>query len=80
MLTDGQTDARTDDRQIVITIAHHEHSSGELKGQSVETNGASLVFSKRGYSWIISTYCFDNTLNHSSDASVINLFRYINNV
>ena len=27
MLTDG----RTDDRQNVITIAHLEHSSGELK-------------------------------------------------
>ena len=28
--TDGCTDGRTDDRQKVITIAHPEHSSGEL--------------------------------------------------
>ena len=31
MLTDGCTDARTDDGQKVITIAHPEQSSGELK-------------------------------------------------
>ena len=31
MLTDGQTDGWTDDGQKVITIAHPEHSSGELK-------------------------------------------------
>ena len=31
MLTDGRTDARTDDRRKVITIAHPEQSSGELK-------------------------------------------------
>ena len=29
--TDGRTDARTDDGRKVITIAHPEHSSGELK-------------------------------------------------
>ena len=29
--TDGRTHARTDDRRKVITIAHPEHSSGELK-------------------------------------------------
>ena len=29
--TTGQTDGRTDDGQKVITIAHPEHSSGELK-------------------------------------------------
>ena len=28
--TDGRTDARTDDGRKVITIAHHEQSSGEL--------------------------------------------------
>ena len=31
MLTDGHTDARTDDGQKVIIIAQPEHSSGELK-------------------------------------------------
>ena len=31
MLTDGRTDGRTDDRRKVITIAHPEQSSGELK-------------------------------------------------
>ena len=31
MLTDGRTDSRTDDGQKVITIAHLEQSSGELK-------------------------------------------------
>ena len=30
MLTDGHTDERTDGRKV-ITIAHPEHSSGELK-------------------------------------------------
>ena len=29
--TTRQTDRQTDDRQKVITIAHPEHSSGELK-------------------------------------------------
>ena len=29
--TDRRTDGRTDDGRKVITIAHHEHSSGELK-------------------------------------------------
>ena len=37
MLTDGCTDGRTHDRRTdgrkVITIAHPEHSSGELKKQ-----------------------------------------------
>ena len=31
MLTDGRTDGQTDDGRKVITIAHPEHSSGELK-------------------------------------------------
>ena len=31
MLMDGRTEARTDDRRKVITIAHPEQSSGELK-------------------------------------------------
>ena len=31
MLTDGRMDEGSDDRQKVITIAHPEHSSGELK-------------------------------------------------
>ena len=31
MLTDGHTHARTDDGRKVITIAHPEQSSGELK-------------------------------------------------
>ena len=31
MLTDGRTDGRTDDGRKVITIAHPEQSSGELK-------------------------------------------------
>ena len=31
MLMDEWTDARMDDRQKVITIAHPEHSSGEQK-------------------------------------------------
>ena len=34
MLTDGRTDGRTDDGRKVITIAHPEHSSGELKKKS----------------------------------------------
>ena len=33
MLTDGRTDGRTDDGRKVITIAHPEQSSGELKIQ-----------------------------------------------
>ena len=31
MLTDRHTDGRTDDGRKVVTIAHPEHSSGELK-------------------------------------------------
>ena len=31
MLTDGRTDGSTDDGRKVITIAHPEQSSGELK-------------------------------------------------
>ena len=31
MLTDGRTDGRMDDGRKVITIAHPEQSSGELK-------------------------------------------------
>ena len=31
MLTNGRTHGRTDDGQKVITIAHPEHISGELK-------------------------------------------------
>ena len=31
MFTDGRTDTGTDDRQKVISTAHPEHSSGELK-------------------------------------------------
>ena len=31
MLTDGRTDGQTDDGRKVITIAHPEQSSGELK-------------------------------------------------
>ena len=31
MLTDGRMDGRTDDGRKVITIAHPEQSSGELK-------------------------------------------------
>ena len=31
MLMDGRTDGRTDDGRKVITIAHPEQSSGELK-------------------------------------------------
>ena len=31
MLTDGWRHGRTDDGRKVMTIAHHEHSSGELK-------------------------------------------------
>ena len=31
MLTDGRTHGRTDDGRKVITIAHPEQSSGELK-------------------------------------------------
>ena len=34
MLTDGRTDGRMDDGRKVITIAHPEHSSGELKKQN----------------------------------------------
>ena len=33
MLTDGLTHGRTDDGRKVITIAHPEQSSGELKSQ-----------------------------------------------
>ena len=32
MLTDGRTDGHTDGRKV-ITIAHPEHSSGELKNK-----------------------------------------------
>ena len=37
MLTDGRMDARTDDGRKVITIAHPEQSSGELKTESLGT-------------------------------------------
>ena len=35
MLTDGCTDGRKVDGQKVITIAHPEHSSGELKIEEI---------------------------------------------
>ena len=42
MLTDGRTDARTDGRtddgRKVITIAHPEQSSGELKKKEEKTS------------------------------------------
>ena len=38
MLTDAWTDARMDDGRKVITIAHPEHSSGELKTNVVGTH------------------------------------------
>ena len=38
MLTDGHTHGRTDDGRKVITIAHPEHSSGELKIDSFNMN------------------------------------------
>ena len=34
MLTDGRTDRRTDGRKV-ITIAHPEHSSGELTSKTM---------------------------------------------
>ena len=36
--TDGRTDGRTDDGRKVITIAHPEQSSGELKKNSAGVN------------------------------------------
>ena len=39
MLMDRRTDGRTDDGQKVITIAHPEHSSGELKTVEVIVEG-----------------------------------------
>ena len=40
VLTDERmdTDARTDDGQKVMTIAHPEHSSGELKKSGYQVN------------------------------------------
>ena len=38
MLTDGRTDGRTDDGRKVITIAHPEQSSGELKKKANTCN------------------------------------------
>ena len=38
MLTDGRTDRRTDDGRKVITIAHPEQSSGELKKKKKNNN------------------------------------------
>ena len=38
MLTDGCTDGRMHDGQKVITIAHPEQSSGELKRLPLETH------------------------------------------
>ena len=35
MLKDGRTDGRTDNGRKVITIAHPEQSSGELKSQEL---------------------------------------------
>ena len=35
MLTDGRMDGRTDNGRKVITIAHPEQSSGELKNASL---------------------------------------------
>ena len=47
MLTDGHTDGRTGDGRKVITIAHPEHSSGELKtsesAQKAMNNPASAI-------------------------------------
>ena len=33
MLMEGRTDGQTDDRRKVITIAHPDQSSGELKSE-----------------------------------------------
>ena len=44
MLTDGRTDGRTDDGRKVITIAHPEHSSGELKILTNKCSGLSGIF------------------------------------
>ena len=53
MLTDGRTDGRThgrtDDGRKVITIAHPEQSSGELKSSiSVRSNGIVFTSSTGG--------------------------------
>ena len=42
MLTDGRTDAWTNDGQKVITIAHPEQSSGELK--KIDACGRLFIF------------------------------------
>ena len=59
MLTDGRTDARTDDGRKVITIAHPEHSSGELKKQEVHGPQFTHLI-KNSY------YIFENAMQLSS--------------
>ena len=47
--TDGRTDGRTDDGRKVITIAHPEHSSGELKMLPLGINSFHVHYKKQGY-------------------------------
>ena len=54
--TDGRTDARTDDGRKVITIAHPEQSSGELK--------ILILFSLNMCHLALSTLMFKNELFH----------------
>ena len=48
MLKDGRTHGRKDDGQKVITIAHPEHSSGELKDK---------IKKLRSRTWNVMTSC-----------------------
>ena len=52
--TDGQMDGRTDDGRKVITIAHPEQSSGELKIAKTET-----IRNPRGLPWhhLVNLFC-----------------------
>ena len=61
MLTDGRTDGRTharsDDGRKVITIAHPEHSSGELtKGDGAKSKKGSFHSCTRHVVWSCSTF------------------------
>ena len=70
MLTDrrthARTDGRTDDGRKVITIAHPEQSSGELKISVLFGCKKFLIWSYGDYIVIMKTFLFKYTENFTS--------------
>ena len=71
MLKDGRTDGPTDDGQIVITIAHPEHSSGELK-RAVDS--VPDLVTPGFYSWLFLVPKKNGKLRPEIDLSTLNLY------